>query len=64
MSNSYDIEDDLDSLREYINTMQSMGLDSLEVSMLAKRFPMLPDIDSALERLGLSSSDGLIILNY
>ena len=64
MTDGYDIEDDLDSLREYIQTMQSMGMDSLEVSTLAKRFPMLPDINAALERLGFSTADDIIILNY
>jgi hypothetical protein len=60
----YDIEDDLDSIRDYIEDMREMGMDSLEVDMLSKRFPMVDDMTAFLDRLGFYVADDLIILNY
>jgi hypothetical protein len=60
----YDLEDDLDSIRDYIEDMREMGMDSLEVDMLSKRFPMVENMTTFVERLGFSVADDLVILNY
>ena len=60
--NDYDVQEDIDNLREYIDEMRALGMDTLDIDMLSKRFPMMPDLASILSKMGYTVVDDLIIL--
>ena len=58
----YDVQEDIDSLKDYIDEMRDLGLDTLDTVMLSKRFPMIPDLGNTLSQMGYTVVDDLLLI--